>query len=453
LKWLFSYRPFWIIAAIALAVRLAWCIGILATNADVGFFQTDSEIYSHFAQTMLDYDQFAYYHPDLDAFYSVHSRTPGYPTFIYLFKMLGLGTLSIIITQVLLSVFTVVMTMRLTVLLLQNKRAASWAGLIVALDIPSIVFSNLVMSETLFTALLITVAFWIVRYLKSGSLSGRLSFVGAVLGVAVLCRPVGLYMVAGMALALWCFRTGTRASALKSVVIFVMGFALVLSGWMVRNKTTFDHAFITTLDNTNLFYYRAAGVVAREDNISLFNARVKLEKQYVDQYSEQFPNPYDLSTQLRNQAIEIIAEHPGTYAKIHAMAAIELLGKPMRQPIQMQFGWAKEEYSIRDWADANESSMWDQFKANASGFTMAMVFFQLLLLALLWLAFARGTLRLWKQKEWLTLFLALGMIAYFCLVAAGPETNARFRIPLLPFLAVVAGFGISILGKSSSTEG
>jgi len=115
----------------------------------------------------------------------------------------------------------------------------------------------------------------------------------------------------------------------------------------------------------------------------------------------------------------------------------------MRHPIQMQFGWAKEEHTIWHGADPNDASMWEQFKANASGFTMVMVFFQLLLLGLLWLAFARGTLRLWKQKEWLTVFLALGMIAYFCLVAAGPETNARFRIPLLPFLAVVAGFGIA----------
>lgn len=445
----FQHKPFLAVAVIALVVRVAWFVGITLMNGEAGFFQTDTGLYSHFAKTMLDHGQFAYYHGELNEFYSVHSHTPGYPTFIYLFLATGTYHYGLILVQILLSVLTVILVVKLTDLLFNNKKAAFWAGLFVALDVPSIVFANLVMSETLFTTLVTGAVYLIISHIKKEQSWKKIATAGLLMGIAILCRPVGLYLPIGFVLALWFFKIESGKKTLGRIAVFGSCIAMVVSIWLIRNQNTFGEPFITTLDNTNLFYYRAAGVVARTDNISLIQARRKLESQYIDLYQKKYKDmPITLSRMLRNRALEIIADNPGTYAKIHITAAAELLVKPMRHPIQMQFGWADEEKTIWHWGSPNDASLWDQFVANASPFTMLMVFVQLALLLVLWLAFAVGTFKLWRRKDWLTLFLVLGMIGYFCIVAAGPETNARFRIPLLPFVVLVAGAGIVRLERS-----
>ena len=42
----------------------------------------------------------------------------------------------------------------------------------------------------------------------------------------------------------------------------------------------------------------------------------------------------------------------------------------------------------------------------------------------------------------------LSGIAYFALLSAGPEANTRFRFPASPFLAILAGHGLSqVIGR------
>jgi hypothetical protein len=52
-------------------------------------------------------------------------------------------------------------------------------------------------------------------------------------------------------------------------------------------------------------------------------------------------------------------------------------------------------------------------------------------------------------KELLTL---LSIIAYFVVVSAGPEAEPRFRLPVLPYMIIIASFAISALLGSISRK-
>jgi hypothetical protein len=43
-----------------------------------------------------------------------------------------------------------------------------------------------------------------------------------------------------------------------------------------------------------------------------------------------------------------------------------------------------------------------------------------------------------------------GVLLYFIVVSAGPEAYSRFRVPIMPFLALYAGVGISALYARSA---
>lgn len=450
---LFRSRPLRMVILGAFGIRLLWMLGILLFNPEQGFYQFDSQLYGHFAGVLEDHGRFAYYNPDLEAFYPVHAHTPGYPFLIYLTNLLGLSTVGLILLQIICSTLSVMLTMRLTQLFGGSERAAIWAGGFMALDVSSVVFANLVMSESVFTFLLLLAVVLVVRSLKVRFSWGGMLIAGTLLGYGILCRPVGLYLPIAFVLALLLFNQKGWKQSWKSIAALVVGVLVVLSPWVLRNQNAFGSPFLTTLDNTNLFYYRAAGVVARRDNISLIKARRQLETKYVLPVQEQYEDrPIALSQYLRGEAMNIIASNAGIYAKIHVVAVLELMGKPMRHPIQMQFGWDDEQKTIWHWADPNEAGMWEQFKANASPFTMAMVFLQVLLLILLWIGVVNGIRISWKQGKRLLLFLVLGMCCYFALVAAGPETNARFRIPLMPYLALLSAFGWTAIRWSRKSD-
>ena len=47
------------------------------------------------------------------------------------------------------------------------------------------------------------------------------------------------------------------------------------------------------------------------------------------------------------------------------------------------------------------------------------------------------------QSPTFPLALLLGVVVYLALFSAGPEANTRFRFPAAPFLAILAGYGLS----------
>jgi hypothetical protein len=69
-----------------------------------------------------------------------------------------------------------------------------------------------------------------------------------------------------------------------------------------------------------------------------------------------------------------------------------------------------------------------------------------LLLAAVYVCGLVGAFELARGRRWAALALLALLVAYFVGLAAGAEANSRFRLPAMPFLAVLAGYGAHRLG-------
>jgi len=207
-----------------------------------------------------------------------HKCTPLYPLFIAAFCCLRLDAAVIVAAQIALSLYTVLTAMEMTEKLFGNGRAAAWAGLLIAADVPSIVFAGSLLTESVFTMLFVLS---VLLSIKSHVLR-KLSYLAAsavVLGLAVLCRPVALFFPAVL-LAIYLVAERARWRLhIGRAGLFLGLFLLTLAPWVGRNYATFGRPFLSTIGDMNMLEYQAAAVYVKVHHVSLSDAGKLLREQ------------------------------------------------------------------------------------------------------------------------------------------------------------------------------
>jgi len=130
-----------------------------------------------------------------------------------------------------------------------SRRAAVFAGSLVALHPDVVVWSDYVLSESFFLLMLLAALLLVQR--------SRFALAGFVLGYAVLTRPIAILVP--LALALVLFRKRRAA-----IVLLACGYLFPLL-WIVRNRVEAGAAVLTSTAGENLLLWRAGGAVAMQD--------------------------------------------------------------------------------------------------------------------------------------------------------------------------------------------
>jgi 4-amino-4-deoxy-L-arabinose transferase-like glycosyltransferase len=155
-----------------------------------------------------------------------------------------------------------VATVALVFLLAQRlglARAGPVAALLIACDPILLNQSTLVMTETLATLLAVLAWMLLARAGPCWSI-GRVSWAGAGLALAALCRPTFLVVLVAVAITLGLVvPKGRRCTA---VLAFAVAALLVLAPWIVRNQAQFGRPIVATthggytlwLGNNRSFY-------------------------------------------------------------------------------------------------------------------------------------------------------------------------------------------------------
>ena len=171
-------------------------------------------------------------------------RPPLYPALLAgAYRVFGVG--NFVMARLLQSAFSlvlVVLTYRLATTL-YNRRVASWAAGFVAFYPSLLGFDNLILTEVLFTTLLVAACDALVRARRQRSLA-LVGLSGLLLGLGALTRsvlwptivPFGLWMLLG-----WGGRAGPRLLATGALVV---AFVLTLAPWSIRN-TKLEESFQT----------------------------------------------------------------------------------------------------------------------------------------------------------------------------------------------------------------
>jgi 4-amino-4-deoxy-L-arabinose transferase-like glycosyltransferase len=399
---------------LALLVRtLCW---LPAASHPERFLTDDAGAYVALARDL----HAGYLDPQSPAFPMGLLRTPVYPGFLAPLLRLFDGSLhAIVAVQIGISLLTVWLTWVLALRLI-GPRTALASALLLALDPASALFSCLLQPEALFAALLVAGAVFWRAALERGACGPAIA-AGLLLGAAALTRPIGLFLPLCLAPAVWLRRPPHRPARL--LLCFLLASAVPLAAWVAKNQVLTGFPFFSTVGDSSLFYYRAAGALAEDERISLDEARTRLSQQLLAQ-APPATSFAELSSRQRALALQVLAEHPWGAMKMMSAGVLRMLAGTGLTAFSRLLGDPDPESVSRPWQRAVQA-------------------LQLLVLALAYLAVARGIVLLAVRREGLAIALPLGIAAYLVLFSAGPEANTRFRVPAAPFLAILAGHGLS----------
>ena len=227
-------RPLILLLLISLAVRLTWATLQPSTDAQIDRLPDQRE-YLTLGRNLLQNHTLSFTDPRFaQPLYAY--RSPGYPTFI---AHLAGSPLAVRLFQALLDTSTILAVFLLAQQLTTRQSLPLLAAAIVALDPFLIYFTGLILTETLFTALLIWAIFLLVR---TRTLSAAILFL-----LAALVRPNAILLAPLLALI-----PGPHRLRQTLIVLAVM--LIGLFPWAWRNHQLLG-SWVWTTTNTGITLY------------------------------------------------------------------------------------------------------------------------------------------------------------------------------------------------------
>lgn len=411
----FISHKYFVVAVAAFLVRIGWMLVVYNINPEHGFYQEDSSHYWSLGHNLKEFGFFGF--RSEDEIYPIHNRVPGYPVFVMLLQYLPTSTIMLVLVQIGLSTVKLWLTAKIGELLNFSKKQNLLALWLVALDLPSILHANLVMSETLFTSVLLLAIYFLARGVRNSNTWSILSC-GILMGLIMFIRPITIYLPIVLISSGWLF----RILSVKSGVLLLVSYLVVLP-WMGRNKSQFGSWFFSTMQEQNVFNYRGMGAEADARNIELWKLQKRIRAESIKNAPiDPVNQSYEFARYQNQLGWEMIYSNPLSFVKITVNGMLRCCFAPARSALTAQF------------VKTNESSC--VFAPYLSG---------LLLLQFCWLSFVWIGVFGWivKPKCSKNVYLLLILIVYFIVISSGPEADARFRVPVVSFLALLAADGWS----------
>ena len=355
-------------------------------------------------------------------------RTPGYPLVIAAFRAAGLSLRDLVIAQHLASALVAVALLLIARRMTGSLAIGLLAALVTAIDLPVIHHANLVLTETLFTSLLLLlfVAIWGIGE-RSGAAVWQSAAAGLLLGGMTLVRPLAMLFFIPLALYLAWTR---RDVAMKIVPVFVICSVLFPAAWIYRNDRLTGVPKLSTNSATLLLYWHAAGALAIEDpgdfEEAFLRRQAELEtiagarSRAVFGVSDVRDVPYIQRTAVDMElGREILLRHPVAFGKLFLRGiAVNLLG-----------GGTDALTRVTTLSRSAASRLLLVYTAIA------------LVLAII------GQVRLLQTNRRLGVLILL-TIAYFIVFTAGALSYSRFRVPIVPMYAITIASGITFLRRA-----
>jgi hypothetical protein len=234
-------------------------------------------------------------------------------------------------------------------------------------------------------------------------------------GLATLVRPVTTYlMLFTIPADIWLRRR--RAASVMTSVWMLVGFAGPVGGWIVRNHQVGGQAVVSSIQDYNLLYFQAVGAIAEERG----EPRAKVAQQLLGEAHPAFetrtvdPPPVD-----KVGALRLLAQHPygAAMSVVHGSGRL-LFGPGTAVLNQLLFGRSSRLEPV---------------------VTSVLAAY----LVLLYVGLMAGMAVLLAQGRTDLLVLFGSIAVYIVLISSGPQAYSRFRAPLMPLFAVVAGCGFA----------
>ncbi len=313
-----------------------------------------------------------------------------------------------------------------------SKRVQLAVGLIVALDIASIVIGLTLMAETLGNFLLTIFLLYYIRLLKNSRWQDAV-LAAIALGLSTLTRPTPIYYLvfALVPMVFFVKRWPQKMAVLTGV------FLIIVLPWFYRNQVHAGEFTISTVGNFDLLFYKGVSVYSKANNISPEEADAELAYQldlrlgqagdradYSVDDKWKFLTAGDSRTEeaLTSYAFEIFRAYPLTYIAVTPGHLAKMILKTNLLEI-ISLRWL---YAI-------------EYPFHAVGY--------LLVLA--------GTILALVRRHWLLLSVTVLPIAYFIgvpLILGGTGMDTRARTPVTTSFVLLAVYAFTIAYDRYSTR-
>ncbi len=409
---------------------LKLCLAAITMQFPLGAVTPDSVEYLALAHSLRETGQYQSVESGIDDLV----RTPGYSAFIAIL-LPDNDTSSyarVTIVQLALSGITTLLIYSIAYML-GNPNAGMFGAWIHALSLNGILWSLTLMSETLFSFLLVIALIFSLIFFQGRNL-WSLFFSGVVLGLATLTRPIGLFLILIWAVVtvVCSKRFETRRKWITIIPVLLIGSGLVILPWMARNAIVYDHFTISTVGEKTLTGFNFAEVLAMSEGIS--------RNQAVTILSEKG----DVWTQFA----WIFSRNPVGFLRAQVFGIIRVLAG-------LEAGQLRGVVGIGGWESLGIlenlyegqitkaiALIRDQFSSIDRMVVFLVVLFGVAHSVFIWLLALRGAL--WGSKEnaaVLTIIMLSIFTSAYLVLSGGAAGQARFRVPAEPFLSLLAGFG------------
>jgi 4-amino-4-deoxy-L-arabinose transferase-like glycosyltransferase len=421
-----SWRRALALAALVVVVRSAWA-GWTAHDDPSSVRSSDTPSYVDSARALVDDGEFDVA-PDVDA--PMFVRTPGYPMVLAgILWTTPESAWAPSAVQAGLSASIVLLTYGIGRRLLGPGGALA-AAAIVALD--PLQFAA---SGTLLTESVATLSLLVVMAAAAPVLGARrrtvdpvaCALLGLALAGAAMVRPTAYFfpvVAAGFVVL------ATRPAGIRRVVVSLVALAvplvLVVGGWQLRNHHAVGSWRFSGIDAINLYCFRAADVDARVRGTSFEAERSRRGCAAEDPVNERscpawwgregrdLHRPGACYDEMAERGLDTLASHPVPTAIVTARGFVRVAFGPGTDTV----------------ARFLRLSSHRALTALLGAWTLG-----------LWIAFALGAASLARERgpDGLLWGFAMAWIGYVLVVSSGTEAYARFRTPVVPLIALVAG--------------
>jgi 4-amino-4-deoxy-L-arabinose transferase-like glycosyltransferase len=421
----------WALAIIVAGVfaRVAWAAWI-AHAEPLAVRSPDTPGYIWPARALIEDGRFTLSPTDPTPMFA---RTPGYPAFLAAILWITASEWAISPIQAALSALVVVMVVLIGRRLI-GLTAGLVAGVLLVLDPLQFTASGTILTEALASITIAAIAavgvvVFAVRQPRDVPM-GVLFGLGALVAVATIVRPtMWFYPAVLLVLIAIRFRGVPRRELVARLLVFVLPIVLVVGGWQVRNHSTVGSWQLSGATGLLTYCSNAARIEARTTGMSMDATQRRLRCPASGEdpdglctstmgWTCRVPDP-DANGQgfdeWNRKGLEIMADRPVQTARIMVEGVVRQIAGPGTDTVRRYF--------------------------NVGGsipFTLGLFSWN----AVLWAFAAVGAvagLRSRHRAYWAFLIATIG---YVIIVSTGDAAGARYRVPVIPMLALLAAQGI-----------
>lgn len=427
----FSWKAFWLVCALGLLVRvLVFAVNIHREEPVI--LQQDSWEYIAAGDSLSKGNGF-----EDELGRALCWWPPGYASFLAVVFATGLASptslTGAVVAQIVISSL-VVGVASLVAGWLGGARAAIAAGVLMAIEPSSVAYSNLIMSETFFTAALLgMILLWSLWWKRAHTIS--LLLLAAYVGLLPLIRPVAIYLPFFLALVIALSSAGGRPR-FRAALIFLAVALVAPVAWTARNYAVLGVPGLARVGEYELA--RFAHHVEKEVG---WKPQVSSEKEPWEE-GFQIEHGYSFAEVARARSryfLKTVTSHPVVTFRMLATSTALLLGVPdSRLPlILMSPAPAYEGGSIRG------RLVWlRQLGTLGLLLVLGMVVSLGGVLAVPVLAMRART---WHaDRRWLLVLLVAATFFHMIMSSTVIWTAERYRVPVMPLLCVM--FSVAVFG-------